>query len=620
LNFDLELNSEATYKHTLNAITGGSNYGEVQLAETHMTDGITGTFTSFAEWKQSIVVPKRYTGTYGTNGFYLPYTNDTPNLGEDFSGNNNDLTEGGTLEQWVDSPTNNYCSLARHDRWGAIVQPTYTNRNKITCTAATTAYRTRATMPIRANSGKWYWEVTVGTPESDTNNYIGITDDVSILAYYSDGQKYNNSAASAYGDAWVNADVLGFVYDSDNETLECFRNNVSQGVISNGGAAFTWNDTTPCGQVYEDGASTVLTFNFGNKTMSYERPPGSNLLNFKNYPESTGVSDGFKTKDTHFKVNRRNGTGGAASVTNLTFQPDMMLIKQLSSPADDWMLTDDVLTTDYYLKTNSTNAEANITTAITSFNSDGYSLGAHGSVNESGKEFTDVCWRRDAAHGLDIVEYEGNGTSKNISHSLGKTPTMIWVKNLDTAATNWTIYHRLANAGSSPENYRARFDTSSVTADATAWNDTAPTSSQFTVGSSGDTNENAAQHIAYLFTDIPGFCKAYSYLGTNNANGAWGRFDFVPEFNIVKAVSGTRDWYVNEAGTNAWNALAWYYKLNTNAALGLGLTLGYWLASGNKWVGADAAVNSAVYHLGFAWGFSPWKYSVMHSPYTPATI
>jgi len=175
-------------------------------------------------------------------------------------------------------------------------------------------------------------------------------------------------------------------------------------------------------------------------------------------------------------------------------------------------------------------------------------------------------WKRHA--GFDVVAYTGNGSAGHqISHNFLKTPEMIWVKRR-SGTTNWFVYHKNLNGGSSPEDYYLKLNSDSAETDATtAWNDTAPTASHFTVGTHAQVNENGSNFLAVLFTSIPGISKLGGYTGTSSSPSVTITTGFSPRFLLIKRIDGVRDWCVFDtvrgigSGTNDYKL-----RLNTNAA------------------------------------------------------
>ena len=151
------------------------------------------------------------------------------------------------------------------------------------------------------------------------------------------------------------------------------------------------------------------------------------------------------------------------------------------------------------LSTSTSDSETNQTNnSISAFNSNGFDL------KQQQYHYADT-WNRiytfRACPGFfDIVTYTGNGSNRTIAHGLDGVPGMIWIKKYNGTG-NWACYHRRLNNGSSPEDYYIRVNASEARQDsASHWNDTAPTSTHFSLGTSNDVNQNGDNYVAYLWS------------------------------------------------------------------------------------------------------------------------
>ena len=148
-------------------------------------------------------------------------------------------------------------------------------------------------------------------------------------------------------------------------------------------------------------------------------------------------------------------------------------------------------------------------------------------------------------NGFSIVGWTGTGSNATVGHSLSKSPEMIIIKNRNSSA-NWPIYHHKNT--SAPETDYIKLDTTAATADnSTFWNDTAPTSSVFTIGTDGDVNESGSNMIAYCFHSVDGYSKVGSYTGNGNADGTFVYTGFRVAFVMRKRATGsTGHWNIND--------------------------------------------------------------------------
>ena len=204
------------------------------------------------------------------------------------------------------------------------------------------------------------------------------------------------------------------------------------------------------------------------------------------------------------------------------------------------------------LESNSTAAAATESTGLTSFDAQGFTLGS--SINWNQNTTTYASWTfRKAPKFFDVVTYTGDGTAgKTISHTLDSVPGCIIIKSTSDVDA-WRVYHR--SAASNPEtvglvlnNAGSRLTASSF------WNDTAPISTHFTVGTNGSVNASGQTYVAYLFAnDAGGFgnsgndsvVKCGSYAGTGGA-GLFVDLGWEPQFVLIKAATTTGNWWMSD--------------------------------------------------------------------------
>jgi len=206
------------------------------------------------------------------------------------------------------------------------------------------------------------------------------------------------------------------------------------------------------------------------------------------------------------------------------------------------------------LKSNSTGAQQNTSGGLTAFNSDGFSLGTYADVNgTSYGDFSSWTWRK-APKFFDVVTWTGNGTAgRTVSHNLGAVPGTIIVK-VTSITEPWAIYHRKMNGGVAPQNYYMRFTTGAEAADSDIWNNTAPTSSVFTVGGNDKVNANNQTYVAYLFAHNDGDgefgpdadqdiikCGSFSLNGSYEADVNLG---FEPQWLMIKPAEDAASWTI----------------------------------------------------------------------------
>jgi hypothetical protein len=209
-----------------------------------------------------------------------------------------------------------------------------------------------------------------------------------------------------------------------------------------------------------------------------------------------------------------------------------------------------------YLSTSSTAAEA--TTSY--FKLDDMD-GIYGNVS-SGVNSNICGWMFRRAPGFfDVVAYTGTGTNRTVSHNLGVTPELMIVKTRSNTGS-WEGYHSTLGA---TKTIRLNSDGSAITTTG-VWNDTAPTSSVFTVGTSGNANGSGYTLIAYLFASCPGVSKVGSYTGTGTTLQVDCGFTAGARFVLIKRTDSTGDWYVYDTARGIVSGNDSYLLLNSTAA------------------------------------------------------
>jgi hypothetical protein len=249
------------------------------------------------------------------------------------------------------------------------------------------------------------------------------------------------------------------------------------------------------------------------------------------------------------------GTGAALTVTNnidLSTYGGLTWIKGRSG-ATGHRLTDTARGATKSLASETTAAEATETTGLTAFGTTGFTIGADADYNTSAATYTSWTFREQPKF-FDIVTYTGDGISgRTVAHNLGSVPGCIIVKRTDVAAT-WQVYHRGINGGTNPEYYQLWLNlTNAAALSSQNWNDTSPTSTQFTVGNNGGVNASGNTYVAYIFAhDAGGFGLA----GTDNViscgsfttdpstGAATVSLGYEPQWLLVKASTMTQGWHL----------------------------------------------------------------------------
>jgi len=270
----------------------------------------------------------------------------------------------------------------------------------------------------------------------------------------------------------------------------------------------------------------------------------------------------FQPSD-YFSATTYTGNGSASTaLTTGTFQPDWVWFKNRGT-TEAHLLMDAVRGATKYIQTASTAVEGTSSDKISAFTSTGVTLGSGAETNENSQPLVCWSWKANGAGsantdgsinttatsanttaGFSIVKYTGTGSNATIGHGLGVAPKMIIVKNL-TDARSWGVYHASLGAtqGIDLDGTGAAGSASSY------WNDTAPTTSVFSIGTANNTGA-AQTYVAYCFAEKTGFSKFGSYVGNGNTDGAFVYTGFKPAFVMLKYASpsgGVGNWGIHDS-------------------------------------------------------------------------
>jgi hypothetical protein len=219
----------------------------------------------------------------------------------------------------------------------------------------------------------------------------------------------------------------------------------------------------------------------------------------------------------------------------------------------------------------------------------------------------DWAWKEGVTPGFDIVTWTADGTSpRNISHSLGAVPKFIITKQRSPNAENWFTYH--ASLGAT-KNVRLD-ETAAAATQVGAWNNTEPTSTQFTTGSFANFTTNGNTLVAYLWSEIEGFSKFGSYTGNGSTDGPFVWCGFRPRYVLIKS-TGIENWSVQDSARNPYNVVDARLKPNSLDAEGVGSAQNVdFLSNGFKLRTTDPEKNSSsVTYIFAAFAENPFKYA-----------
>jgi len=652
LNYDTGVNLNQT--HNIGAFTYYTGTGYQSFARTYMTevnfiDGQALTPSSFGETniQTGVWQPKAYSGSYGTNGFYLNFSDNSnitaATLGKDYSGNGNNWTPnnfsvsaGAGNDSMVDVPTpygidtgaggtirGNYCTLNPLDTISTV---TLANGNLDYTGSSGLSIAT-----FGFSSGKWYWEHKIGAVDycvigiyqsgSKSMGYLGQTG-VSIGITNGGSPQYAGvSAPTGTLAAFTSADTIGFALDLDAGTFTVYRNNVSSLVFS--GLTETWFPAQ--GMNYS--ASGI--FNFGQRPFAYTAPSGFKALCTQNLPTPTiGATTATQAGQFFAPVLYTGVAPSSQSITGVGFQPDFVWVKNRSG-AYYHGLFDAVRGVNKVLVSNTTDAEdASLTQQLNSFNSNGFTVGTNSDggnyTNVSGFAYVAWNWRASNAtavtnttgsitsavsanttSGFSVVTYTGNtSANQTVGHGLGIAPSMIIAKCRTSNGTNWVVYHK-----SLGNNKLLIFTSQGLIDLAEYWGTSNPTSNVFGVKGGGYDN-NTGNVVAYCFAPVAGYSAFGNYTGNLSTDGPFVFCGFRPRFVMIKRSDGTGNWQMYDTSLNPYNVTGNYLTANLANAEEYYLSLDI-LSNGFKLRNVDTGINgSGNTYIYACFAENPFKYSL----------
>jgi hypothetical protein len=268
--------------------------------------------------------------------------------------------------------------------------------------------------------------------------------------------------------------------------------------------------------------------------------------------------------DDYFNTVLYTGNGGTQSITGVNFQPDWVWLKQRANDVSNrnHMLFDSNRGTQKALSSNTTGAEDTSAAYLTSYDSDGFTLGSSSVLNRNTTTYASWNWlasnttasntdgsitstvSANTTSGFSIVSYTGGGSfGDTVGHGLGAVPAMIIVKTTN-ATSSWYIWQK--NMGAT-DNQFMDFSTGALqTSGATIFDVSAMSSTTFTLGTNTDVNGSGSPKIAYCFAEKKGFSKFGSYTGNGSADGTFVYTGFKPAFLMQKNTAAADSWEIRD--------------------------------------------------------------------------
>ena len=660
-NYDTNVNDTSTQTQVGYGSYGGQ-YFNGYIAESVLIDGTQYAASDFGETVNGVWVPKDPSGlTFGTNGFHMNYASSSA-LGNDVSGNNNDLTVSGlaTHDQMLDTPTFNSDSNGGNFNTLNPLQKmsigTFSEGNlKYVMSggdnfSTTQALTTKSYCEVRIDAlGNYGGALGFGSGEGINGYYDGVTFQTNYLSGALYIYKGSSDISSGNIGGVVGAgSVVMMAYDPatykwwvgvDGTWRSSGNPATGANPIYTGSATQFENTGDVFWKGWKGGANSMtVTFNFGQDgTFGGQETAGGNADdtgygNFKydvpagflaNCTGNVLVADAIdpaQTSDAYpskvFSAITYTGTGSEKAVA-VGWQPDLTWVKERSGTNDN-KLTDSVRGATKALESNTDAAETTDAQGVKAFTGTGFTLGTDAVYNNNTDTYISWNWKEGADYGLDIVAYSGSLTGTgvvNISHSLGAIPECIW--HMSRSAIGGAIRHQSLTSA----NYMITNAASSGSG--TGWGNSGQvdksgngnmtalgTSSTFTTNYTGILNQNGDDAVAYVWRGIEGFSKFGGYTGNGNADGPFVYTGFSPAYVIIKRRDGTESYFAMDNKRVGYNVVERVMQLNGGNPES---TTDYdaldFLSNGFKLRLSDAGFNGSEQYIYMAWAENPFKYA-----------
>lgn len=578
------------------------------MTEFNVVDGQALTPSDFGEYDDTTGVwkPKEYTGTYGNNGWYLDMSTSGSTV-TDQSGNGNNWTATNmnlttstatTYDIMSDVPTLTDEDTGNFATLNPLNPATNQNISQGNLRTLGNAINHVGVIPtILPKTGKWYIEFDITTANTGGFGFTNIATPITSFPGVSTGYWWiygalttgyaihNQTSYASYTDTRFNTGNLGqMALDFDNGKVWVGSNNVwinaTNGTNGNPstGANPTWTMTTGV-QYYpfwEHAATTTeFNLNFGQRPFAYTPPTGYKKLNTYNLSDSA-VKDGSQ----YFNTVLYSGTGSSHTIDTGMYN-DFTWLKMRSSTSSHYIW-------DAIRGFSNTKGLDSRSTGAEGHNSAYYTVSRKGDnqgfiindvspgneVNSTGNTYVAWNWRANdgssgvsntngsitstvsanTTSGFSVVAYTGSGSNATVGHGLSSVPKMVIVKNRDEGWAHWGVYHKDNGGINSGHLYSIALNlTGGASLSSTYWNNTAPTSSVFSIGTDTVINNSGSNIIAYCFAEVEGFSKFGSYTGNGSADGPFIYTGFKPAFVMTKCSSTTGNWMITDIARNTYN-------------------------------------------------------------------
>jgi hypothetical protein len=469
--------------------------------------------------------------------------------------------------------------------------PTISDGNLTISLSSGTSEWTNTGCTMNIGSGKYYWEVQFTTINgtiarigvADSNNYefnrntassglpwLGSGTGVSWSLDVGGNTYYNGSTVNAsYTSTIITSDIIGVLLDLDNNTLSFSKNGTNLGVAHSN---VTSDFVTP-GFGLHGATTNTINVNFGQKPFKYAPPQGFLPLNSASATPETVIT----RPDQYVGVTTYTGNQ-TARVLSTKFAPDLVWTKRRDD-SNSHQLYDSVRGDNKSLSSDSTNAEVTTANSASFASSNGINIGSGTRSNENSVSYVAWAWKAGGSkntfnkddvgyasttaagltagananlvtgssvgtkQGFSIIKFNASAQSSaavQLPHGLSQSPSFLIVKALDNNGTGWYTWHQ--NLSNTAQNRLFLNGDNAQDGNTSIWNNTAPSSTTFSVGGDPHNNDNC---ITYLWHDVPGLQKFGKYDGNNSADGPFIELGFRPALFVMKQLTAQGiGWYM----------------------------------------------------------------------------
>ena len=588
----------------------GGDYGyyygsRFMIADIYLLDGqaLDPTYFAFTETQTGIWTPKDYTGTFGDHGFHLEFKDDSAatatTMGKDTSGNANNFTpsnfsasgDGKSIKS--DTPTNNKTIIDGTLAWTYDAAGANLREGNLKLTGSQ-GWKNISTHKIDG-TGKLYYEfvsnpmagwqllgIFVVTTGNLSNPSSQLTDS-RIYAFASTQATYFGGSYTSTSDvpSWSNNDVMSVKYEKG--ILRLYKN----GALATATATGIDQTKEIYAYIANDNTSATGYVRFDKDSWTQSANAGVDYTWQLSEGRSIGVKPTVLRPQRHFETLIYTGTGSSNSVTGLEFSPDLIWAKRRDTGGHHHLWVDTIRGGTKSLMSNNTDAENSNANRDMTFLANGIRWNSNtGNANASGGTYVVWCWKAggtavsnsdgtitssvsaNTEAGFSIVSFTGNATSgATVGHGLNKKPKWIIVKERGNT-NDWTVYHESLGYTGGGDTYVLFLNLENDYGGGFAggFNNTAPTSSVFSLGNSNETNKSGGSFIAYCWSEIPGYSKFGSYTGNGSSDGVVVELGFRPAWVMVKRVNQAAAWNIMDNKRAGYNSDNDYLQPDNNLA------------------------------------------------------